>query len=91
MSLPTTCTSLSRSASNRDIESIDALGEALRAFEGGVFIISHDSRLLTVTNCQMWLMDNQTVSLIEGGYEEYRKSLLDSLEAVCVCRFGGMV
>ena len=53
---------------SRDIESIDALGDAINEFNGGVLIVSHDARLLTMTNCEMWLMDNQTITPIEGGY-----------------------
>ncbi|KAK8792568.1 hypothetical protein WA588_005060, partial [Blastocystis sp. NMH] len=63
-----------------DIESIDALGDAINEFQGGVLVVSHDARLLTMTNCEMWLMDNQTVKPIEGGYEAYRDSLLKEME-----------
>lgn len=45
-------------------------------------IVSHDARLLMMTNCEMWLMDNQTVHTIEGGYEAYRDSLLEKMEFV---------
>ena len=65
-----------------DIESIDALGDAINEFQGGVLVVSHDARLLTMTNCEMWLMDNQTVKPIEGGYEAYRDSLLKEMEFV---------
>ena len=56
-----------------------------------MLIVSHDARLLTMTNCEMWLMDNQTVKPIEGGYEAYRDSLLKEMEFVgevgrCECR-----
>ena len=70
----------------RDIESIDALGEAINEFEGGVLVVSHDARLLIMTNCEMWLMDNQTVKPIEGGYEAYRDSLLEQMDFVGVGR-----
>ena len=65
-----------------DIESIDALGDAINEFQGGVLVVSHDARLLTMTNCEMWLMDNQSVKPIEGGYEAYRDSLLKEMEFV---------
>ena len=45
-------------------------------------IVSHDARLLMMTNCEMWLMDNKTVKAIEGGYEAYRDSLLEQMEFV---------
>ena len=53
-----------------------------------MLIVSHDARLLMMTNCEMWLMDNQTVKPIEGGSEAYRDSLLEQMEFVGV-RGGG--
>lgn len=49
-----------------------------------MLVVSHDARLLMMTNCEMWLMDNQTVKPIEGGYEAYRDSLLEQMEFVGV-------
>jgi len=37
-----------------DIESIEALCAAIKNFEGGVVLVSHDVRLLTETECTVW-------------------------------------
>ena len=37
---------LDEPTNNLDIESIDALAEALNEYEGGVIIVSHDERLI---------------------------------------------
>ncbi|KAG8191664.1 hypothetical protein JTE90_016454 [Oedothorax gibbosus] len=64
---------------NLDIESIDALADALNAFEGGVIIVTHDERLIRETNCQLWVIENQNIDEIDGDFDDYRKELLESL------------
>jgi len=70
---------LDEPTNNLDIESIDALGEAIKEYEGGVVIVSHDERLIRETNCQLWVIEEQTINEIEGGFEDYRKEVLDLL------------
>jgi len=70
---------LDEPTNNLDIESIDALAEALNAYEGGVIIVSHDERLIRDTNCQLWVIEEQTINEIEGGFDDYRKEVLDEL------------
>ena len=38
-----------------DIESVAALIEAINSFQGGVMLISHDTRLICSTNCELWV------------------------------------
>ena len=64
---------------NLDIESIDALAEALNEYEGGVIIVSHDERLIRDTNCQLWVIEEQSIDEIDGGFDDYRKEVLDEL------------
>lgn len=70
---------LDEPTNNLDIESIDALGEAINEFTGGVVIVSHDERLLRDTDMQMWVVEEQSVNEIEGGFDEYRREILESL------------
>jgi len=70
---------LDEPTNNLDIESIDALGEALNEYEGGVIIVSHDERLIRETNCQLWVIEEQTINEIEGDFDDYRKEVLDEL------------
>jgi len=70
---------LDEPTNNLDIESIDALAEALNEYEGGVIIVSHDERLIRDTNCQLWVIEEQTINEIEGGFDDYRKEVLDEL------------
>jgi len=70
---------LDEPTNNLDIESIDALGEALNEYQGGVIIVSHDERLIRETNCQLWVIEEQSINEIEGGFDDYRKEVLDEL------------
>lgn len=65
---------------NLDIESIDALCEAIRNYNGGVVLVSHDARLIETTNCQLWVVEDQSVIPWERGFADYRQNLLDKLE-----------
>ena len=73
---------LDEPTNNLDIESIDALAEAINDYKGGVIIVSHDERLIRETNCQLWVIEDQTINEIEGDFDDYRKELLDSLGEV---------
>merc|ERR1712025_1525318 len=70
---------LDEPTNNLDIESIDALSEALNDYQGGVIIVSHDERLIRDTNCQLWVIEEQTINEIEGGFEDYRREVLEEL------------
>lgn len=49
------------------------------SFPGGVIIVSHDERLIRETECQLWVIEEQTINEIEGNFDAYRKEVLDSL------------
>jgi len=70
---------LDEPTNNLDIESIDALAEAINDFKGGVIIVSHDERLIRDTNCNLYVIEDQGISQIDGGFDDYRHELLESL------------
>merc|ERR1712013_83843 len=70
---------LDEPTNNFDIESIDALGDAIKEYDGGVIIVSHDERLIRETECQLWVIEEQTINEIEGAFDDYRKEVLDQL------------
>lgn len=99
-----------------DIESIDALGEAINEYKGGkcsdgaatvcwgspfplltpppdllfflkaVIVVSHDARLITETNCQLWVVEEQSVSQIDGDFDDYKREVLEALGEVMINR-----
>ncbi|XP_039261432.2 ATP-binding cassette sub-family F member 1-like [Styela clava] len=70
---------LDEPTNNLDLESIDALADAINTYKGGVIIVSHDSRLITETNCQLWVVEQQTINQIEGDFDDYKQEILESL------------
>merc|ERR1712223_1496690 len=70
---------LDEPTNNLDIESIDALGDAIKEYDGGVIIVSHDERLIRETECQLWVIEEQTITEIEGAFHDYRKEVLNQL------------
>ncbi|KAM6185030.1 patr class I histocompatibility antigen, A-2 alpha chain-like [Rhynchocyon petersi] len=77
---------LDEPTNNLDIESIDALGEAISDYKGAVIVVSHDARLITETNCQLWVVEEQSVSQIDGDFEDYKREVLEALGEVMVNR-----
>jgi ATP-binding cassette, subfamily F, member 1 len=71
---------LQEPTNNLDIESIDALCDALKLFNGGVVMVSHDARLIETTDCVLWVVEDQNVWPWESGFKGYREHLLRKLE-----------
>ncbi|CAG0882736.1 unnamed protein product [Cyprideis torosa] len=70
---------LDEPTNNLDIESIDALAEAINEFHGGVIIVSHDERMIRDCNCQLFVIEDQTINEIDGDFDDYRKEVLEAL------------
>lgn len=70
---------LDEPTNNLDIESIDALADAINEFTGGVMIVTHDERLIRETECTLWVIENNGISEIDGGFDDYRREILHSL------------
>ncbi|XP_067112628.1 ATP-binding cassette sub-family F member 1 [Osmerus mordax] len=70
---------LDEPTNNLDIESIDALSEAINEYKGAVIIVSHDARLITETQCQMWVVEDKAVNQIDGDFEDYKREVLEAL------------
>lgn len=73
---------LDEPTNNLDIESIDALAEAINEFGGGVVIVSHDERLIRETECCLFVIEEQSINEVDGDFDDYRKEVLDSLGEV---------
>ena len=45
----------------------------------GVILVSHDARLIQETDCQLWVIENRSVSEIDGEFDDYRREVLQAL------------
>ena len=45
----------------------------------GVVIVTHDERLIRETDCQLWVVEDKSINEVDGGFDDYRRELLDSL------------
>lgn len=70
---------LDEPTNNLDIESIDALAEAINEYKGAVIIVSHDERLIRETNCSLYVAEDQSINEIDGGFDDYRRELLEGM------------
>ncbi|XP_070777343.1 ATP-binding cassette sub-family F member 1 isoform X1 [Enoplosus armatus] len=70
---------LDEPTNNLDIESIDALSEAINEYKGAVIIVSHDARLITETQCQLWVVEDFSINQIDGDFDDYKREVLESL------------
>lgn len=70
---------LDEPTNNLDLESIDALAEALASFKGGVVIVTHDERLIRATECVLYVVEEQSIDEIDGDFDDYRQEILDQL------------
>ncbi|PPQ76263.1 hypothetical protein CVT24_010388 [Panaeolus cyanescens] len=67
-----------------DMESIDALAAAIKEFEGGVVIVSHDFRLISQVAEELWEVANKTIRNLtkeDIGIVDYKKNLIKASNA----------
>lgn len=58
---------LDEPTNNLDIESIDALAEAINEYKGGVIIVTHDERLIRETECTLYVIEEQRINEVCGS------------------------
>merc|ERR1711962_1938080 len=57
------------------METIDALGDAINNFEGGIVLVSHDFRLINQVADTIWICEKETVTKWEGDILAYKDHL----------------
>jgi ATP-binding cassette, subfamily F, member 1 len=65
---------------NLDIETIDALCDAIKEFNGGVVVVTHDQRLIEECECTLWVVEKRGVTRWDAGFDDYKESILRELE-----------
>lgn len=73
---------LDEPTNNLDLESIDALADALSTFQGGVVVVTHDERLIRATDCVLYVVEDNSIEEIDGDFDDYRQEILEQLGEV---------
>merc|ERR1712039_97031 len=63
-----------------DIESVEALTEAVGKFNGGLVIVTHDARLITSLDCELWVVEDGGCYQFEKGFDGYRDYVLEGVQ-----------
>lgn len=71
---------LDEPTNNLDIETIDALVDAVNQFNGGIIVVTHDARLIEACECTLWVVEKLGVTKWEEGFEDYRETILREME-----------
>ncbi|SPQ26941.1 550bde6c-5395-4fef-afd2-5918cdb4432b [Thermothielavioides terrestris] len=69
-----------------DIEAMDALAEALKEFQGGVLMVSHDVTMLQTVCTSLWVCDNGTVEKFPGDVQAYKRRIAAQADAAGVVK-----
>ncbi|KAH9921341.1 P-loop containing nucleoside triphosphate hydrolase protein [Fomitopsis serialis] len=64
-----------------DIEGLDALMQALTAWNGGVILISHDERFITTVAKELWVCADATVTKFKGDVQAYKSLIVSNIKA----------
>eukprot|EP01086_Lenisia_limosa_P003604 TRINITY_DN1819_c0_g1_i1.p1 TRINITY_DN1819_c0_g1~~TRINITY_DN1819_c0_g1_i1.p1 ORF type:complete len:715 (+),score=232.25 TRINITY_DN1819_c0_g1_i1:143-2287(+) len=56
-----------------DIDTVDALADAINNYEGAVILVSHNKRLIDLICAELWLCDKGEVKPFDGDFAKYHK------------------
>ncbi|KAK3381455.1 P-loop containing nucleoside triphosphate hydrolase protein [Podospora didyma] len=77
---------LDEPSNHLDIEAMDALSAALKEFEGGVLMVSHDVTMLQTVCTSLWVCDSGTVEKFPGDVQAYKKRIAAQADSSGVVR-----
>ncbi|KJE91545.1 ABC transporter [Capsaspora owczarzaki ATCC 30864] len=64
-----------------DIESIDTLADAIKNWNGGLVLVSHDFRLINQVANEIWLCENKGIQKWTGDIQQYKRQLKKDMDA----------
>ncbi|KAG7354993.1 ABC transporter ATP-binding protein [Nitzschia inconspicua] len=71
---------LDEPSNNLDVETIDALCEAINEFNGGIVVVTHDQRMIEECDLTLWVVEKQGVAEWKEGFDDYKETILRQLE-----------
>jgi len=58
-----------------DVDAVDGLAAAIKGFDGGVVLVSHDFRLIDQVCSTIWVCEDKGVRKYDGSIHDYKKEL----------------
>ena len=72
-----------------DMDMIDSLALAIKAFSGGLVLVSHDFRLLEQVADEIWVCDEKKITPWKGDIKSYKDKLRKDMEKASKKMFTG--
>ena len=63
-----------------DLDAVSGLAKAIKAYEGGVVLVSHDFRLIDQVADEIWVCENKGVTKYTDDIRSYKKILAKKME-----------
>ncbi len=63
-----------------DLETIEALIEGLKNFNGGIMVITHEEELITKIDSQLWILENKKINFYRDTFDDYCDKIIDSIK-----------
>src|SRR5256885_4268190 len=67
-----------------DVESIEALEDALEGYDGAVILVSHDRALLRALTTRIWILHERHMTEFAGGFAEWEEVSTERAHAAAV-------
>lgn len=77
---------LDEPSNHLDTQGLDALADALKNFQGGVLMVSHDVAIIDRVCNEIWVSEDGTVRRFPGNIQDYKKHILEIADAAGVVR-----
>tara|TARA_B100001093_G_C26829667_1_gene1015572 strand:- start:1111 stop:2727 length:1617 start_codon:yes stop_codon:yes gene_type:complete len=61
-----------------DIETVEALINGLKDYEGGVMLITHESEIITNLDSQLWIIKDKKIEFYNNSFDSYCEMILSS-------------
>ena len=58
-----------------DLDAVECLAKAIKEFQGGVVLVSHDFRLIDEVAKEIWVCEDKSVKRFEGSIHDYKRIL----------------
>lgn len=64
---------------NLDMDSIHALAEALRRYQGAIIAVTHDQHFATLVANEIYIVQDKTIKKFNGTFQEYRDKIKNEI------------